>query len=59
MYEEMLALFADLRRDEERLRQLEAEIAAGDADDALLERYGAALDHFEHAGGLNRPCHHR
>ena len=51
VYEEMLTLFAKLRRNEERLRQLEAEIAAGDADKVLLERYGVALEHFEHAGG--------
>ncbi|MGD2078900.1 MAG: ABC-F family ATP-binding cassette domain-containing protein, partial [Chloroflexota bacterium] len=51
VYNEMLAIFADLRREEKRLRRLEREIADGDASDDLLERYGAALDRFEHAGG--------
>ncbi len=51
VYDEMLAIFAELRRDEARLRRLEREIAAGDAPDDLLERYGIALERFEHAGG--------
>jgi ATP-binding cassette subfamily F protein 3 len=51
VYDEMLAIFAELQRDEARLRQLENEIAAGDAADDLLERYGSALERFEHAGG--------
>lgn len=51
VYEEMLGVFAELRRDEERLRHLESKIANGEADQTLLERYGAALEQFELAGG--------
>jgi len=51
VYEEMLGVFADLRRDEEKLRQMESQIAEGNEDQTLLERYGAALEQFELAGG--------
>ncbi|MCI0648545.1 MAG: ABC-F family ATP-binding cassette domain-containing protein [Chloroflexi bacterium] len=53
VYEEMLALFADLRREEARLRQMEADMAAGNASDELMEKYGAALEQFELAGGYD------
>jgi ATP-binding cassette subfamily F protein 3 len=51
VYDEMMAIFASLRRDEARLRQMESDIAGGDDADDLLERYGLALEKFEHAGG--------
>ncbi len=51
VYEEMLTIFADLRRDESRLRRMEAEIATGDDSDEMMARYGAALEQFELAGG--------
>ena len=53
VYGEMLSLFANLQRDEEQLRQMEDEIAAGQADEVFLERYGSALEQFEHAGGYD------
>ena len=53
VYAEMLAVFADVRRQEERLREMEAEMTAGDGSDDLMEAYGAALEKFEHAGGYD------
>jgi ATP-binding cassette subfamily F protein 3 len=53
VYAEMLAVFADVRRQEERLRGMEAEMAAGDGSDDLMEAYGAALEKFEHVGGYD------
>jgi ATP-binding cassette subfamily F protein 3 len=53
VYGEMLSLFAELRQDEERLRRMEDDIATGKADEDALERYGAALEQFEHAGGYD------
>jgi ATP-binding cassette subfamily F protein 3 len=51
VYEEMLTVFEDLRAQEARLRQLEADMAAGAASDDLLERYGRLQEAFELAGG--------
>ncbi|MCP4428915.1 MAG: ABC-F family ATP-binding cassette domain-containing protein [Chloroflexi bacterium] len=51
VYDEMLAVFADLRADAVRLSQIEAELAQGNLDDELFERYSALQERFELAGG--------
>lgn len=51
VYEEMLALFAELRQQEQTLRQMEQEMAKDIASDELLNQYSQALEAFEHAGG--------
>jgi ATP-binding cassette, subfamily F, member 3 len=51
VYEEMLTVFADLRRKEARLRELEGKMAEGKVTEALLQRYGSLQDAFERAGG--------
>ncbi len=51
VYEEMLTLFAGLREQEEKLRQMERTIADGDDSAEMLSLYGAALERFEQAGG--------
>jgi ATP-binding cassette subfamily F protein 3 len=53
VYAEMLAVFADVRRQEKRLRKMEARMATGDGADDLMESYGAALEKFELAGGYD------
>ncbi|MGH2537476.1 MAG: ribosomal protection-like ABC-F family protein, partial [Candidatus Promineifilaceae bacterium] len=50
---EMKAVFAPLRQAEQALRQMEAQLAAGDDSPELLARYGAALEAFEAAGGYD------
>jgi len=50
VYQEMLSVFADLRRREAELAEMEMEMAATYSPD-LLERYGAAQEQFEHLGG--------
>ena len=49
LWEEMLTAFNDLRRMEAELAQLEQ--ALGDADHALLHKYGNLQHRFEEAGG--------
>ncbi len=52
LWDEMLAVFADLRAREQGLREMEADMAAGESGiDALMERYGLALNRFELDGG--------
>jgi ATP-binding cassette subfamily F protein 3 len=51
VYDEMLTVFADLRAQEATLRALETEMAAGNASEELLSRYGARQEAFELAGG--------
>lgn len=51
IYEEMLTVFSSLRQMEAALRQMEAVMAAGAADDALMDRYGALQQSYEHEGG--------
>ena len=60
--DEMLAVFADLRKEEKVLRAMEEEMAAGggsapsttDSNDSdLLERYSARQARFEQAGGYD------
>lgn len=50
IYQEMLTVFAPLRKQEEELRALEARLAAGETG-ALLAKYGAAQERFEAEGG--------
>jgi ATP-binding cassette subfamily F protein 3 len=51
IWDEMLTVFTALRRQAARLQEMEARMAAGETDDALLAAYGAAQHDFEHAGG--------
>lgn len=53
VYEEMLTVFESLRREEDRLREMEARMASGEASDELMARYGAALEQFDLAGGYD------
>ncbi len=53
VYSEMLAVFSDLIRQGEELAALEACMAQGDYDDALLETYGERQLAFEQAGGYD------
>lgn len=53
VYAEMLAVFAHLHAEQERLHAMEAEMAAGRSSAALLEEYGAAQEAFERAGGYD------
>ena len=53
VYAEMLTVFADLQAQQERLHELEAEMAAGDHAEELLEEYGQLQEAFEHAGGYD------
>jgi ATP-binding cassette subfamily F protein 3 len=49
----MLAVFATLKLEESRLREMEADMAGGSISDEFLEKYGQALEKFEHAGGYD------
>ena len=51
VWDEMLSAFAELRAQEQELRAMEAQMGAADVPAGLMGRYGAALEHFEHAGG--------
>ncbi|HEX6387380.1 MAG TPA: ATP-binding cassette domain-containing protein, partial [Anaerolineae bacterium] len=51
IYEEMLSVFAELRRQEQQLRQLEAAMANGDVSESLFDEYGQLQELYEHAGG--------
>ncbi|HEY9087552.1 MAG TPA: ABC-F family ATP-binding cassette domain-containing protein [Anaerolineaceae bacterium] len=51
VYSEMLSVFTGLTTQQEKLHALEAEMAAGNYSDALLETYGNLQAAFEHAGG--------
>lgn len=53
VYEEMLTLFADLRAEEARLRQMEIAMETGDFADALFESYSRAQEQFELSGGYD------
>lgn len=53
VYEEMLSAFDALREQEERLQEMEEQMAGGDASDELLERYSRAQERFERAGGYD------
>jgi len=51
VWDEMLSVFADLQAQAAELRQLEAAMSDPARRDAALERYGALVEKFEHAGG--------
>jgi ATP-binding cassette subfamily F protein 3 len=51
VYEEMLVVFAALRADEARLRQLEREMETADPPDDLFAQYSQLQEQFELAGG--------
>jgi ATP-binding cassette subfamily F protein 3 len=51
VFDEMLSVFAELRADEAQLREMEAQMAGGNHDATLLERYSKAQERFELAGG--------
>ena len=51
LWDEMLGVFSDLRAQEVRLREMEAQMAAGDHSPALMTAYGEAQAAFEHADG--------
>jgi len=53
VYAEMLRVFAHLQKQQERLHQMEAKMAAGDYTETLLEKYGQLQTAFEHAGGYD------
>jgi len=51
VWDEMLTVFAKLGAQEQTLRAMEAQMSAPDAPADLMNRYGATLEQFEHAGG--------
>jgi ATP-binding cassette subfamily F protein 3 len=51
LHEELLSAFADLRKMEARLRDLEAALADPAQHDTALEQYGKLQERFEEAGG--------
>jgi ATP-binding cassette subfamily F protein 3 len=53
VYAEMLFVFADLQAQQDRLHEMEADMAAGDHSPELLEKYGELQQAFEHAGGFD------
>ena len=53
IYEEMLTVFQAARDLEAEMRQLEAAMAAGAADEATLEAYGRFQESYELAGGYD------
>jgi ATP-binding cassette subfamily F protein 3 len=53
VYEEMLRVFAALRENEARLRQMEQDMAAGRLSEHLLEQYSVMQHRFELAGGYD------
>ena len=57
VYQEMLTLFAPLREQEIRLRQMEQRMAVDGNAPTLLADYGVALERFELAGGYDYERH--
>jgi ATP-binding cassette subfamily F protein 3 len=53
VYAEMLTVFSHLQKQQERLHQMEAQMAAGDYAETLLEKYGQLQFAFESAGGYD------
>jgi len=53
LHGEMLNVFAELRGREQRLREMEHQMAEGEASEALFEEYARAQDAFERDGGYN------
>ena len=56
LYDLALAAFADLRRLEARLRDLEAALSRSPGDERLLARYGRLQAQFEQRGGYTYPA---
>ncbi len=52
LWEEMLRVFAPLREMEDRMAELESQMACYGQDDDLLDRYGQLQLRYEHAGGF-------
>lgn len=59
LYEAMLEVFADLRAQEEALRQMEQEMADPSRFEALAEKYSQLSERFEQAGGYTYEAHIR
>ncbi len=55
LYEEMDQVFVDLHKQQQRLHQLEREMANPDQREKALARYGELLQQFELAGGYQYP----
>ncbi len=53
VHDELLTVFADLRVDEQRLRQMEQDMANGRLSDDLLAEYSKLQEQFELAGGYD------
>lgn len=53
MFQEMLTVFADLRQMERQLRELEAIMEAGGADEAVLAEYGRIQEQYELGDGYD------
>ena len=53
VWDEMMAVFQDLRQQEAALRAMEGEMSRPDAPADLMDRYGAALERFELDGGYS------
>jgi ATP-binding cassette, subfamily F, member 3 len=51
LWQESLLPFAELQKQEEKLKQLEVQMSAASASNEFLERYGELQQRFEHAGG--------
>lgn len=51
VYEEMASVFAPLKKMENRLHQLEADMAAGHSDEGLLKEYEQLLHDFQEMNG--------
>jgi ATP-binding cassette, subfamily F, member 3 len=53
VFDEMLSVFADLRREEASLREMEEAMAGGSDTEELFARYSQVLEQFELAGGYD------
>ncbi|MCK5922522.1 MAG: ABC-F family ATP-binding cassette domain-containing protein, partial [Methylococcales bacterium] len=53
VYEEMLSLFLNLQELEQKLRGLEAAMAAGDMSEEVMEGYGRFQEQYEIGGGYD------
>ncbi len=53
VYAEMLTVFRPLQVQQDRLHEMESQMAAGDYSESLLAKYGELQSRFEHAGGYD------
>ena len=53
VYKEMLTVFANLRAQEQELKEIEQQMESGDFDDAVFERYSTLQTNFEMSGGYD------